>query len=96
MPDFSRYNLTPEQALDVLPAGEFIHTFMQGGRVLVGAEWDRADVEKSVRENPCELSGPAATAMGHGLVIMEPDGPVFIATDEEKLKHYYEPTKQEH
>lgn len=88
MSESNRISLTPEQAIDILPAGPFVHTFMQAGPMLIGADWERAQVEQSIRENTCELAGQLATDMGHGLVILEKRGAVFVATDEEKLKRY--------
>lgn len=68
-------------AVRLLPDGDRIHTFMQGGPALVGADWDRSAVIDLLRDGEPELSGEMATSMGHGLVACRADGkPVFIET----------------
>jgi len=58
-----------------------VHTFVTPGMgVLLGADWDLEDVAESMRKNPVELAGPQAVALGHGLVLEEPERPVFLAT----------------
>jgi hypothetical protein len=69
------------QAVAMLPDGEQVHTFANpDGGMLLGADWDRAAVLELLREGRPELSGSAATRMGHGIVAFRPSGPVFIAT----------------
>ena len=75
-----RTKLTLEQALPMLPPGDSIHTFIQGGMCLIGADWARGDVVQQIRECGCELSGPQAVAMNHGLVTFRGTEPVFIET----------------
>lgn len=73
--------LTPEQAMAMLPGGEDIHTFLSpAGGILIGADWRRSDVESSIQKYTCEMAGEQATAMGHGLVVHIPNGPLFVAT----------------
>ena len=74
------YRLTYEQAVAMLPDGEQVHTFLDGGLALIGADWDREDVLALLRDGRPELSGEQATAMKHGLVAFRPTGPVFIET----------------
>lgn len=76
--------LTVEQALAMLPDGDFIHTFRNSPGTLLGADWSRAEIEKAIRETDCrELAGQIATDMKHGLVIQR-GGNLFIATKEIK------------
>jgi len=74
--------LSYEEAVALLPDGDRVHTFLDAGGALVGADWDRADIlrllETSSRR---EVSGPAAQGFGHGLAVLRDDGvPVFIKT----------------
>ena len=52
-----RVILTEEQALAMLPEGDQIHTFRDGGIALLGADWNRADLEQAIRVNKCEVGG---------------------------------------
>jgi hypothetical protein len=80
-----RVFLTPEQALAMLPEGEYVHTFRGGGGMMLGADWKREQVERAIRETDHrELAGPMATAMGHGLVINS-GGALFVATKREAV-----------
>lgn len=77
-----RVQLTPEQLDAMMPEGEYVHTFVQAGQMLLGADWKRAEILAAAREHGAELSGEQATAMKHGAVILEPKrGAVFIATN---------------
>jgi hypothetical protein len=90
--DDERIKLTFEEAIALLPDGEEIHTVMQAGPMLLGADWSRKSVYALIRKHGAELSGPDATANGHGLVVIRegefvelpgirmPAAPVFIAT----------------
>lgn len=81
MSEPERVQLSYEQAEAMLPDGEQVHTFLDGGLALIGADWDRDQVLMLLRDGHPELSGEAATAMGHGLVAFRPyAGPVFIET----------------
>jgi hypothetical protein len=72
--------LTYEEAVALLPEGERVHTIIDGGVALLGADWDREDVLALLRTGRPELSGAQATARGHGLVAFPATGPVFIET----------------
>lgn len=58
----------------------YVHTFIQGGPMLIGADWLLSDVEEEASRYGIEESGEAATAMSHGLVIPRPSDPVFLET----------------
>lgn len=80
-----RVRLSTEQAIELLPDGEAIHTFRQSPLCLIGADWTRQQVVAAIGRWGAELSGPAATKAGHGLVVIDDQGPVFIATREVML-----------
>ena len=74
--------LSYDEAVALLPDGDSVHTFLDGGFVLIGADWDRTDIltllETTSRR---EVTGDAAQGMGHGLAAYRADGtPVFIET----------------
>jgi hypothetical protein len=74
--------LSYDEAVALLPDGDRIHTFLDGGVALIGADWDRAEIlhllETSGRR---EVTGPSAQSFGHGLAAYRQDGtPVFIKT----------------
>ena len=75
-----REPLTEEQAIAMLPDGDTVHTFRQAGYILIGADWDGADVVQHIRDYGAELSGDNATSMGHGIVIIDSQGPLFVET----------------
>lgn len=84
--------LTKEQAMSVLPEGDAVHTFMNPGFGLVGADWSREDIiEKIQRSDVLALTSEMARSMGHGMCVYNSDAKyqsdiLFIETDEEKLK----------
>ena len=74
--------LSYDEAVALLPDGDSVHTLLDGGFALIGADWDRADIlallETTARR---EVTGAAAQSMGHGLAAYRADGkPVFIET----------------
>jgi hypothetical protein len=56
-----------------------VHTFRNAG-VLVGADWDEADVIGVIIAHGAERSGERATAMHHGLCTHDDLGWVFFRT----------------
>lgn len=84
--------LTCEEAVSLLPDGEYIHTFVSGG-ILIGADWSREDILDKLQKSTIELSGPSARGLGHGICAYTKDGEklkgvLFIETDEEKLAKF--------
>ena len=65
---------------ELLKPGEFVHTFVQAGPVLVGADWKRSELLEMVEKNTAELSGDQASSMHHGVVIWNGKQPVFCET----------------
>jgi hypothetical protein len=82
MSDDDVVTLTYDEAVALLPEGERVHTFVNPAGMLVGADWDRAEVLALLRAGRPERSGEQATAMGHGIVAFRASGPVFIETRE--------------
>ncbi len=75
--------LTYDEAVALLPDGDSIHTFVQAGPAIIGADWDRADVLALLgRTDRREVTGPEAQGMGHGLAasLSVTGEPVFIET----------------
>lgn len=79
----TRVFLTTKLAVGLLPNRPRIHTFRnsRGGR-LVGADWDRDKLVDYMARYVCELAGPAATEMHHGLVLEDDAGYLYIETDD--------------
>jgi hypothetical protein len=74
--------LSYEEAVALLPDGDRIHTFLDAGIGIIGADWDRAEILRLLeRTGRREVTGPAAQSYGHGLAATREDGtPVFIKT----------------
>lgn len=81
----SQKYLTPEEAIEMLPDDEYVHTFRQSGidgiGVLMGADWNRSDVIDAINKYKPQLSGQTASSMGHGIVLEDDRGFVFIETN---------------
>lgn len=74
-----REPVTYEQAEKMIGDGERVHTFRNpAGGLMLGCDWDRADILDHIKKHGAELSGPSAAAMRHGLVLMDDHGPLFI------------------
>jgi hypothetical protein len=75
-------DLSVEQALAQLPPGEVkIHTFLDAGQMLIGAHWDRSDIEELIRSTPHRRrTGEAAQSMGHGIALWDHEHWVFVET----------------
>lgn len=87
------YRISKEAALerlDILPYDQgdglepHVHTLRQGGPMLIGAHWQMTEVEQAIDTYGIEEAGEEAAAMGHGLVIIDDAGAVFLATKEGK------------
>lgn len=73
-----RVVLSKEQAISMLSDDETIHTYRNAGFMLVGCDWDRAELLEAIEKNECELGGPMCQQMRHGLVIHIGDSPLFV------------------
>lgn len=77
----TKAKLTYEQAVQLLPDGEDIHTFRQAGPVILGADIERDTLLEVLRTaRSIESSGPMAQALGHGLAVDDSHGFLFVAT----------------
>ena len=69
-----------EEAKALLPKGSKVHTFRNSSFMLIGTDWSKARVISAMKKFGVGLSGPQATAMNHGLVLIDDTGPLFIET----------------
>lgn len=72
---------------DYDPGGEggprpCVHTFRQAAFGLIGAHWDVEQARVHMEEFGVSEAGPDATAMRHGVVVIDERGPVFFETRE--------------
>lgn len=74
--------LTIEQAVGMLPEGEYVHTFRNPNGILIGGDWKRDELVETFNKFGVGLSGPQATAMKHGLVVKDDRGFLFVETKE--------------
>jgi len=83
--------ITAEQAINILPDGDSIHTFINGGFGLMGADWSKDSLIDKLQKSDCiELSGEMAKNMKHGLCAYDKTAKyqsdlLFIETDSERL-----------
>lgn len=72
--------LSFSEAVKFLPETEEIHTTVDAGWAVLGADWDRKKVlEEMERATEIRVSGPNAQASGHGLAIPYPaDNKVWL------------------
>jgi hypothetical protein len=80
MTDDDRVFLSFDEAVAMLPDKPDIHTFRNLSFMLIGADWSRPDIESVLRKHKPELAGEMATNMGHGLVVIDEIGSLFIET----------------
>ncbi len=74
--------LNYDEAVALLPDSDYIHTVLNPGRFLIGADWSRESILALLQRSPRrEVTGPQAQSMSHGLCAYDDDGrPVFIET----------------
>lgn len=83
--------ITVDEAINLLPEGDYIHTFFNMPFGLLGADWSREDViDKFKTSDKIELTGEQARSLGHGLAIYNNDTKkqseiLFVETDMKKL-----------
>ena len=96
-----RRYITAEEAADLLPDGDVIHTFRAGGPMLIGADWDREGILNKLKtSDKIEIAGETARGLGHGIAVYNDDAKflshvLFIETDEEKLNQFDPPEEGE-
>lgn len=79
--------ITPNEAIGLLNEGDDIHTFRNPSGIMLGCDWSRESIIKSLKKNhdKIELGGEGCRSMKHGLIVWDDGSPLFIETDEEKL-----------
>ena len=80
MSEEDRVVLSFYQAVAMLPDKQEIHTFRLSRVALIGADWDRSEIISAIKKYGVELSGPNASGMGHGMVLTDSNGFLFIET----------------
>lgn len=89
--------LSAEEAISLLPDGESVHTVINGGFGLLGADWNREDIIDKIRgAERREITGPMARGMGHGLALYPPNAKyqsdlLFVETDKARLDEFDPP-----
>ena len=83
--------ITAEQAINILPDRDEIHTFINNGFSLFGADWDRKDIIDKINHSEVrEIAGETARGMKHGLVLYDKSAQsqkdlLFVETDKDRL-----------
>lgn len=91
----SKIFLTEQQAIELLPCCDKIHTFKQAVfGCLVGADWDREDVIDKIKKSDYrEVTGNMARSLRHGLAVYNKEDTVFdmvfIETNARELDALY-------
>ena len=78
-----RVFLSYDEAVELLPDTDYIHTFRGRVPFMIGADWKRDDLLEAIQKYQPELSGDFATSMGHGIVFKDHHGWVFVETKED-------------
>ena len=88
----SKKYITYEEAVSLLPDGEYVHTFYNAGVGLIGADWSKEEILDKLRKSDViELTGNQARSMGHGMCAYNNDTKwhseiLFIETDAGRLE----------
>lgn len=69
-----------EVAVGMITENKYVHTFRQGGMIIIGADWERDDLISAMEKHGVQLAGEQATQMGHGLCLKDDRGFLFIET----------------
>lgn len=72
--------ITKDEAVSRLQDGEYIHTFVNPGGMLIGADWPRSKVLEAFSEFQIEETGETAQRMNHGLAFNDGKRYVFVET----------------
>jgi len=73
--------MSHREMLAMIRPGKYVHTYC-GTAIPIGADWPRKKLLKHIEKHGVQLSGPQATAMGHGLCLHDGRTWLFIATKE--------------
>lgn len=86
--------ITYEEAVSLLPDGDYVHTFYNGSFGLLGADWRKEEILEKLRKSEViELTGNKARAMNHGMCAYNKDTKyhsdiLFIETDADRLEEF--------
>ena len=92
MAEGTRRYISYEEAVSLLPDGEYVHTFYNTAFGLFGADWSREEILDKLRKSDViELTGSQARAMSHGMCAYNKDTKwhsdvLFIETDADRLE----------
>ena len=84
--------ITYEEAVSLLPDGEYVHTFYNNAFGLVGADWSKDEILDKLRKSEIiELTGNQARSMNHGMCAYNKytkwhSDILFIETDADRLQ----------
>jgi hypothetical protein len=90
----SKQYITYEEAVSLLPDGEYVHTFYNCSFGLLGADWSKEEILNKLRNSEViQLTGNHARAMNHGMCAYNKDTKwhseiLFIETDAERLNRF--------
>lgn len=82
-----RVFLTPEEAEQLFPDGEYVHNFIGNSSMLIGCDYERAEAVAALREaDTIEIGGDNCKAFKHPIAVTEKSGRrTFFAADMEKV-----------
>ena len=92
--------ITPGEAIRLLPEGEEVHTLIENGIAMIGADWTQDDIIEKLRTaDHIEITGPHARGMKHGIAAWDDTAKyasdiLYIETDTEKLDEF-DPVQEE-
>lgn len=67
--------ITPDEALALIPDGEYVHNFATGGFVMLGCDFSREGAREAFEAaKEIEIGGPQCQAMRHPIVVHEHGG----------------------
>ena len=90
MANEKRY-ITYDEAVSLLPDGDYVHTFYNQPWGLMGADWNKEEILEKLRKSDfIELTGAQARAMNHGMCAYNKNTKwqsevLFIETDADRL-----------
>ena len=94
-------NITADEAIELLPDRDNIHTFINVPLGLVGGDWSKEEIiDKLKRSDTIEITGECARRMDHGLAVYNKDSKwqsdiLFVETDKDKLDKFDPPGEEE-
>lgn len=80
-----RVFISYDQAMEMLPEKDRVHTFRQGGIFFLGADIDKKRLLNQMKkfQDTLELTGPLARSMNHKIALRDDRGALFIETKKE-------------